>query len=401
MIKTEDKTKNKTKKQLLNELEELRRQVDGMKTLAASRKKAEEVFRKNEEKYRTIYEKSAVGIFECTSKGKLVSVNPALARMFGYDSLHEAVRLLTVDTGPFHRYEAVKESIQNRGGSRFEIPYKRKDGSQFTGSTHIQSIHERDGRLLYFYGFIEDITTRKLREDEVRNFSRTLISVMEDERKKISRDLHDELGQNLTALHLMSENIHDMLPEELKEQRQRCNELTRMLEQTAETIRDISSRMRPDMLDDLGLVPAMEWYIKDFTKRKPGLKVDFLPYYLNENMDTEVKTTLYRILQEALNNIVKHAKAKNVRIILGYEKSNVHLTITDDGIGFGQRISDFLELSGIWKKGIGLVSIQERAASVGGNAYIRSNRGEGTTVKVEIDLSQGAVDEKDQSSYCG
>lgn len=394
------KTENKTKKQLLNELEELRRQVDGMKTLAASRKKSEEVFRKNEEKYRTIYEKSAVGIFECTPNGKLVSVNPALARMFGYDSSHEAVSLLTADTGPFHRYEAVKESIQNRGGGRFEIPYTRKDGSQFTGSTHIQSIHDRDGKLLYFYGLVEDITTRKLREDEVRKFSRTLISVMEDERKKISRDLHDELGQNLTALHLMSENIHDMLPEELKEQRQRCSELTRMLEQTAETIRDISSRMRPDMLDDLGLVPAMEWYIKDFTKRKSGLKVDFLPYYLNENMEPEVKTVLYRILQEALNNIVKHSKAKNVRIIFGYEKSNVHLTIIDDGIGFGQRISDFLELSGIWKKGIGLISIQERAASVGGNAYIRSNRGEGTTIKVEIDLSQGAVDEEDQSSYC-
>ena len=73
---------------MLNELEELRRQIDGMKTLAASRKNAEEAFRKNEEKYRTIYEKSAVGIFECTSKGKLVSVNPALARMFGYDSPH-------------------------------------------------------------------------------------------------------------------------------------------------------------------------------------------------------------------------------------------------------------------------------------------------------------------------
>jgi PAS domain-containing protein len=101
MIKTEDKTK----KQLLNELEELRRQVYGMKTPAASKKTAEEVFRKNEEKYRTIYEKSAVGIFECTSSGKLVSVNPALARMFGYDSPHEAVTLLTVDTGPFHRYE--------------------------------------------------------------------------------------------------------------------------------------------------------------------------------------------------------------------------------------------------------------------------------------------------------
>jgi len=104
MIKTEDKTK----KQLLNELEELRRQVYGMKTPAASRKTAEEIFSKNEEKYRTIYEKSAVGIFECMSSGKLVSVNPYLARMFGYDSSHEAVTLLTVDTGPFHRYEDVK-----------------------------------------------------------------------------------------------------------------------------------------------------------------------------------------------------------------------------------------------------------------------------------------------------
>jgi PAS domain S-box-containing protein len=395
MIKTEDKTK----KQLLNELEELRRQIDGMKTFAASRKNAEEAFRKNEEKYRTIYEKSAVGIFECTSKGKLVSVNPALARMFGYDSPHEAVTLLTADTGPFHRYEAVKESIQNRGGGRFEIPYTRKDGTQFTGSTNIQSIHDREGRLLYFYGLIEDITTRKLREDEARHFSRTLISVMEDERKKISRDLHDELGQKLTALHLMSESIYVLLPEESVELRQRCNELTKMLEQMADTIRDISSRMRPDMLDDLGLVPAMEWYVKDFTKRKPGLDVEFIPYYLNENMDSEVKTALYRITQEGLNNIVKHSKAKKVSIVLAYDKPNMCLTISDDGVGFEQIILDFLELSGLRKKGIGLISIQERAASVGGKVYIRSNRGEGTTIKVEIELSQGEESEKYQGSY--
>jgi len=394
MIKTEDKTK----KQLLNELEEMRRQIDGMKTLAASRRNAEEAFRKNEEKYRTIYEKSAVGIFECTSKGKLVSVNPALAGMFGYDSPHEAVRLLTADTGPFHQYEAVKESIQNRGGGRFEIPYTRKDGTQFTGSTNIQSIHDREGRLLYFYGLIEDITTRKLREDEVRHFLRTFIRAMEDERKKISRDLHDELGQNLTALHLMSESIHDLLPEDFKELRQRCNDLTIMLEQTAETIRDISSRMRPDMLDDLGLVPAMEWYIKDFTKRKPGLDVEFLPSRLAENMDAETKTALYRIMQETLNNIVKHSKAKKVSIVLAYDKPNMCLTISDDGVGFEQIILDFLELSGLRKKGIGLISIQERAASVGGKAYIRSNRGEGTSIKVEIELPQGEEDEKDQSS---
>ena len=397
MFKTEDKTK----KQLLNELEELRRQVDGMKTLAASRKNAEEAFRKNEEKYRTIYEKSAVGIFECTSIGKLVSVNPALARMFGYDSPHEAVTLLTADTGPFHRYEDVRDAIQNRGGSRFEISYMRKDGSQFTGSTHIQAIHGRDGRSPYFYGFIDDITARKLREDEARHFSRTVIRAMEDERKKISRDLHDELGQNLTALHLMSESIYALLPEDSVEPRQRCNELTKMLEQMADTIRDISSRMRPDMLDDLGLVPAMEWYVKDFAKRKPGLDVEFIPYYLNENMGSEVKTALYRITQEGLNNIVKHSKAKNVSIILAYKKPNILLTIADDGIGFGQTISDFLELSGLWKKGIGLLSIQERVASLGGKVYIRSNRGEGTTIKVEIELSQGEESEKYQGSYSG
>jgi two-component system sensor histidine kinase UhpB len=155
------------------------------------------------------------------------------------------------------------------------------------------------------------------------------------------------------------------------------------------------------MLDDLGLVPAMEWYVKDFAKRKPGLDVEFIPYYLNENMGSEVKTALYRITQEGLNNIVKHSKAKNVSIILAYKKPNILLTIADDGIGFGQTISDFLELSGLWKKGIGLLSIQERVASLGGKVYIRSNRGEGTTIKVEIELSQGEESEKYQGSYSG
>jgi len=118
-------------------------------------------------------------------------------------------------------------------------------------------------------------------------------------------------------------------------------------------------------------------------------------------MSSEVKTALYRITQEGLNNIVKHSKAKNVSIILAYKKPNILLTIADDGIGFGQTISDFLELSGLWKKGIGLLSIQERVASLGGKVYIRSNRGEGTTIKVEIELSQGEESEKYQGSYSG
>jgi signal transduction histidine kinase len=143
----------------------------------------------------------------------------------------------------------------------------------------------------------------------------------------------------------------------------------------------------------------MEWYVKDFTKRKPGLDVEFIPYYLNENMDSEVKTALYRITQEGLNNIVKHSKAKKVSIVLAYDKPNMCLTISDDGVGFEQIILDFLELSGLRKKGIGLISIQERAASVGGKVYIRSNRGEGTTIKVEIELSQGEESEKYQGSY--
>jgi signal transduction histidine kinase len=241
------------------------------------------------------------------------------------------------------------------------------------------------------------IAERKLQEEEAKQFSRRLISLMEKERKRIARDLHDVFGQTLTGLHLMAESLRDCLPDDLQKHKAKCDELIAMIEEAVDFVRHISYRMRPDMLDDLGLVPTMQSYIRGFAVRKPELRINIKNDNFTDNIDTETKLVLYRIFQEALHNIAKHAHARTANVSLEYTHPKVVLTIEDDGVGFPVQIEDLLQLSGINEKGIGLISIRERAASVGGNVSIRSKKDKGTTLKVEVDISRRQKDAQNQS----
>jgi signal transduction histidine kinase len=216
-------------------------------------------------------------------------------------------------------------------------------------------------------GTVVSALERKRTEGQIRHLSRQLISAMEDERKKVARDLHDELGQTLTAFHFGIEALQNSLPRELKDQKTRCNELIGMIEEIGDTVRNISSELRPDMLDHLGLVPTLEWYIDDFVKRRQEL---------------EIEIVLYRILQEGLNNIAKHAEAKHVSVLLAFSHPKLILTIKDDGLGFEQR--EGMPLFGAKQEGIGLLGMRERVASIGGSIEIRSSTGKGTVIRAEV-----------------
>jgi signal transduction histidine kinase len=140
-------------------------------------------------------------------------------------------------------------------------------------------------------------------EEEIRHLSQQLISVIEEERKRLARDLHDEFGQALTTLHFMVEALLNSMPVGFKDQKTRCDELMRLIEQLGDSIRNISSQLRPDMLDHLGLVPTLQWYIDDFVKRRQGLQIDFQAMGVKKRPSSDIEIVLYRILQEALNNI--------------------------------------------------------------------------------------------------
>ena len=234
-------------------------------------------------------------------------------------------------------------------------------------------------------GIIVNTLERKRAEEEIRHLSRQLIGAMEDERRRVARDLHDELGQAVTGLHFGIEALRNSLPVELKDQETRCDELIGMVEQLGDTVRDLSSELRPDMLDHLGLIPTLEWYINDFAKRTQGLQIDFQAVGVKKRPSSEIEIVLYRILQEALNNISKHAKAKRVSVLLAYSHPKLILAIKDDGVGF-EETKGMLPF-GAKEQGIGLLGMRERAASVGGAIDIRSSMGKGTVIRAELPVA--------------
>jgi signal transduction histidine kinase len=162
------------------------------------------------------------------------------------------------------------------------------------------------------------------------------------------------------------------------EQKKRCDGLIQIIERLADSVRETTSYLRPDLLDHLGLVPTLEWYIQEFTDRWPEIKVKLQVFGFKKRVNPEMELVLYRIFQECLTNIYKHAKANQIEIILTYSHPRVIFIIRDNGIGYEQA------REGKSSRGIGLPSMKERVASFGGFVDISSTPGKGTTIRVDL-----------------
>lgn len=224
----------------------------------------------------------------------------------------------------------------------------------------------------------KEIAEREKAEREIRHLSRQLITGIEEAQKKLAQDLHDEFGQTLAALHMGVETLWNSIPDEMSDQKNSINELIGLIEQLGDKIRSISSDLRPDLLDDLGLAPTLEWYIKEFQEQRTGLEIDFQVVGFKKRAIPEIELVLYRIFQESLTNIVKHSKAGQVSVMLTFNYPKVILMVKDNGLGF-----DPTQRYG----GIGIIGMRERAVSVGGFIDIRSEKGKGTTIRVELPVS--------------
>jgi signal transduction histidine kinase len=227
-----------------------------------------------------------------------------------------------------------------------------------------------------------ELNKRMRVEKEVRHLSRQLIKATEKERKRLARDLHDEFGQALTALHFSMESLQRSLPPELVDHQKRCRELIGLVEALGDNARRISAELRPDMLDHLGLIPTLQSYVQDFAGRATGLRVSFQASGLRKRPPAEVAIVLYRVVQEALNNIAKHAGAAHVNVLIAYSHPNVILTVEDDGVGFEPETGG-ASFTGE-DQGIGLLGMRERVGIVGGIINIQSSPGKGTFIRVEI-----------------
>jgi two-component system, NarL family, sensor histidine kinase UhpB len=240
------------------------------------------------------------------------------------------------------------------------------------------------GQSLHVVGYVTDVTELRHAErasrdalDRLKKLSRKLVELQESERLRLSRELHDRIGQNLTALSINIDMIRRKLGADVsKDLLGRVEDSSLLLDATANAVTDILAELRPAALDDLGVLPALEWYGRQFAQRT-GIRVAVQGENNNAGLSQEQRTALFRIAQEALTNVAKHAAAKQVLIGLERSGSAFVLTIADDGIG----ASPAIESGGA---GLGLVTMRERATAVGGEFELRSASGGGTVVEVRI-----------------
>jgi len=225
---------------------------------------------------------------------------------------------------------------------------------------------------------LEWIAYRRYREslearDELKALSARLVKAQEDERRTISRELHDEVGQSLTALLFDIENMAATSSDGLSQKG--LQKIKRLVENSINVVRDMSLLLRPSMLDDLGLVPALQWQAREVGKRT-GLIVAVRDEAVSDALPEEHMSCVYRVVQEALSNCVKHADAKNVLVVVRQELGRLLLRIEDDGKGFDhQRV-----------RGLGLVGMSERVAHLRGKCEIESKPDRGTSIRIELPL---------------
>ncbi len=220
--------------------------------------------------------------------------------------------------------------------------------------------------------------------EEVQRLSSQAISAQEEERKRVARELHDETAQSLTSL-LVRLRIAEKAGS-VEEIRAAIAEVRELTSRTLEEVRKLALELRPSALDDLGLVPALQWYTKQYAERH-GVTVDFRSVGLAERLPSDVELVLYRVVQEALTNVAKHARARHVTVLLERQGSAIRATVEDDGRGF-----DVHAMLQSRERGLGLFGMQERLALIGGHFHVESAPGRGTRIDVEAPLDKLWID---------
>ncbi len=242
----------------------------------------------------------------------------------------------------------------------------------------------RDGKRIFFH-MITDITDRKQAEEqlktsreELRNLSAHLESVREEGRKHIAREIHDELGQLLTALKIDLSWLVKRMSKEQELLLEKTKSMSELVDMAIQTVQRVSTELRPGVLDDLGLVAALEWQAAEFEKRTQ-IKCEFSSNHEDIVLDPDRSTAIFRIFQETLTNVVRHANATRVKASLKEEAGRIVLKVRDDGKGIEKK-----QLSN--PKASGLIGMRERARFWGGEINISGVPGKGTTIMVSLPL---------------
>jgi PAS domain S-box-containing protein len=268
---------------------------------------------------------------------------------------------------------------------------KKNGGTIFTRVSPKPILDER-GRFRGSFAVVTDITERKQAEEaleksekQLRFLSSQLLTAQETERKRISRELHDELGQSLTVLKLRLNFIEKNLFKDQTDLRQECEIGVHNINRLIENIRRLSRDLSPTILDDFGLSAALRWLVNNFAQNY-NIKVNLNMMDIDGLLPRVSHVAVYRTVQEALTNIGKHARAKNVSMTVNEDDNRILFSIEDDGIGFDSGIT---ALNNPDEKGLGLATMRGRAEMVGGRLDIWTEEGTGTRIMMSFPIQRG------------
>jgi len=345
------------------------------------RKKIEEALQESERSYRELFEAALDAIWVHDLAGDILKANKATEKLteLGSEELaKENIQGFLSKEGLRLTKEVLRKLIK---GEAIDQPYEqrlvRKDGTEATLKITTSPVFS-DGKLVAFQSIARDITEEKQMQENLRYYLQEITRAQEEERKRIARELHDSTAQTLIALlHQLENLLGDKAAMPVRE----AKALWSLYEQIRDVLREVrrfSRDLRPSILDDLGLLPALEWVTGELQKEY-GVYATLKVTGNKRRFSPEAELTLFRIVQEALRNIAKHAQASKAEVKLEFNKKKIRLTISDDGIGFEppESLGDLLHSGKL-----GLAGIRERVQLLSGSLKLKSESGKGTILAV-------------------
>ncbi len=372
-------------------------------------KHAEQALRESEERFRATFENVAVGIAHVAPDGRWLKVNDKLCQIVGYGreqllakTFQDITHADDVSANMALLQRALAGEIETYA---MEKRYIRSDGSAVWVNLTTSLVREAQTQApLYFISVVENISKRKRAEEQLRAFAEDLErqvaartaelkasqeqlralaervhELQEEERAQLARELHDEFGAAFTALKVDLHWIMARFPKSVDGVEEKARVMSELIDNSVESVRRTASLLRPRLLDDFGLVAAIEWQTGEFQRRTGIQCVTRLAEEVD--LDQATSTALYRLLQETLTNVARHAKATKVHVGLQIEGGKVLLDVQDNGIGFDPEAA-------INDRSFGLIGMQERAYAFGGHVRFESRPLHGATVIVEIPLAK-------------
>jgi PAS domain S-box-containing protein len=350
--------------------------------------KTQQALRLSEQHFRLLVEGVIdYAIFMLDPNGYIASWNLGAERIKGY----RADEIIGKHFSKFYPQEDIAwdkpgyELKQAAAVGRFEDEgwRVRKDGSQFWANVVITAIFNAQRELIGFAKITRDLTERKRVETELQDsreqlriLSTRLQAVREEERASLSREIHDELGGVLTALKMDVSQIRRRIDPNDEVLAAKLTSFSELIDQTIKTVRKIATELRPGILDDFGLIAALEWQLSDFAKRS-NIKARFNSTVDNIELDRDSTISLFRAFQETLTNVARHAEASEVTVNISHDNHKMILEVSDNGRGI--HLNDL-----IGTKSLGLLGMRERVRLLQGELDILGKPGEGTTIRITI-----------------